>query len=203
MKRAVFLDRDGVLNRLVLNPATGEYESPHRTEDFYLYPGTAASLRLLQERGYMLFLVSNQPSYAKGKTSLENIEAIHALLHEALIGEGVAFKEYYYCYHHPQGIVPGYSGSCACRKPGAYFLEEAKKRYGYSAAGSWMVGDQDSDILCGRSCGLRTILIESKHSALKRGAVLPDYRAADLQEAVKIIVECTGEEQSNERTGES
>lgn len=193
MKRAVFLDRDGVLNRLVLNPATGEYESPHRTADFYLYPGTATALRLLQERGYLLFLVSNQPSYAKGKTSLENIKAIQALLHEALTGEGVFFKEYYYCYHHPQGIVPGYSGSCACRKPGAYFLEEAKKRYRYSKAGSWMVGDQDSDILCGKSGGLRTILIENMHSASKRGGVRPDFRAAGLPEAVNIIMDSTEE----------
>ncbi len=189
MERAVFLDRDGVLNRLIFNPATGEYESPHTATDFAIYPGTVATLRRLQQHGYMLFLVSNQPSYAKGKTTLENIKAIHALLHEALTAGGVEFKEYYYCYHHPHGIVPGYSGSCACRKPGSYFLDEAKKKYCYSTTDSWMVGDQDSDILCGRACGLQTILIENKFSASKRGAVLPDYRAANLQAAVNIIVE--------------
>lgn len=189
MAKAVFLDRDGVLNSLVYNPLTGEYESPHRPADFMLYPEALAALSRLQKRGYMLFLVSNQPSYAKGKTSLENIRAIHELLHEAIAGAGVEFKEYYYCYHHPQGIVPGYSGDCECRKPGTYFLEAAGKKYRFDRAGSWMVGDQDSDILCGKAYGLQTVLIENKYSASKRGAGSPDFKAADLQAAVNIILE--------------
>ena len=189
MAGVVFLDRDGVLNALIFNPATGEYESPHEPADFALYPGAVAALLRLQESGYMLFLISNQPSYAKGKTSLEKIKAIHALLHAALTEGGITFKEYYYCYHHPQGVVPEYSGACECRKPGTHFLEEAGKSYSFEAADSWMVGDQDSDILCGKAYGLQTVLVENKFSALKRGAAAPDHRAGDLQAAVKIILE--------------
>ena len=65
--KAVFLDRDGVINPNVLNPETGCYESPHKVEDFKLFPWTLESLKKLQENGFLLFLVSNQPSYAKGK----------------------------------------------------------------------------------------------------------------------------------------
>jgi len=70
MKKAVFLDRDGVLNKLVLNPATGEFEPPHSAEDLVLFPDVIESLRIIQDAGFELFLVSNQPDYAKGKTTI-------------------------------------------------------------------------------------------------------------------------------------
>ena len=106
VRRAVFLDRDGVINRNILNPVSGEYESPHRPEDFELAPGALNAIARLRTAGYRLFLVSNQPSFAKGKTSLEAIQAIHARLQTALDGAGIAFDAFYYCYHHPDGIVP-------------------------------------------------------------------------------------------------
>jgi D-glycero-D-manno-heptose 1,7-bisphosphate phosphatase len=104
--RAVFLDRDGVLNRNVLNPVTNTYESPHRAEDFELLPGVLEGLALLQETGYRLILVSNQPSYAKGKTSLAAIQAIHQCLADTLNGAGISFDAFYYCLHHPEASFP-------------------------------------------------------------------------------------------------
>lgn len=190
MERAVFLDRDGVLNRLVFNPATGEYESPHNEEDLDVYPYAADCLRRLARKGYLLFLVSNQPSYAKGKTTIEKIKAVHRRLHETMDAAGVTFTEYYYCYHHPLGIEPGFSGSCRCRKPKPYFLLEAQRGYDLDMSVSWMVGDQDSDIFCGREAGVRTVLVENEFSASKRGKSAPDYRAGDLQAAVRIILDC-------------
>ncbi len=88
MNRAVFLDRDGVLNPNVFNSETGEWESPHRVEDFELFPWVPDSLKRLREY-YKLFLVSNQPSYAKGQTSLENIQEIQRKLVEVLQENGL------------------------------------------------------------------------------------------------------------------
>ncbi len=187
MRRAVFLDRDGVINRLVFNPITGEYESPHFVEDLEIFPYVVDCLDKLQEMGYLLFLVSNQPSYAKGKTTLENIKDIHNKLHQVLISGGVNFTDYFYCYHHPNGIVPKYTGVCQCRKPSPYFLREAERKYNLNMADSWLVGDQDTDILCGQTCRLKTILINEPCSVLKRGASSPDFRAQNLEEAIKII----------------
>ena len=187
MQKAVFLDRDGVINRLVFNPDTGEYESPHNVEDLELFPWAVPSLRVLREMEYMLFLISNQPSYAKGKTPMENIRAIHETLHRIFLEHGIDFAEYYYCYHHPNGIVPDLTGVCRCRKPGIFFLEEAKKNFDFSITDSWLIGDQDSDILCGQSFGLKTILIKDQHSFKKRGESSPDFQAADIEEAVQII----------------
>ena len=187
MAKAVFLDRDGVLNRLVWNPATSEYESPHQARDLELFPWTIESLLRLQHLGYLLFLISNQPSYAKGKTSMENIKAIHEALHRTLDSSGVVFADYFYCYHHPNGIVPELTGTCLCRKPGTLFLSSAAERFGFSCDDSWLIGDQDSDIQCGLSFGLRTIQINEPHSHKKRGRGKPEFTANNLQDASLII----------------
>jgi D-glycero-D-manno-heptose 1,7-bisphosphate phosphatase len=188
MKKAVFLDRDGVLNELVLNPVTGEFEPPHSPEDLVLYPGVLESLQVLNNSGFELFLVSNQPDYAKGKTTLENIRAVHGELERILREAGLNFKEYYYCYHHPRGIVPEFSFDCECRKPKPYFLLKAARDYGIDLGNSWMVGDRDSDIGCGKSAGLRTILVENVQSSMYRGSGNPDFKVANLKIAAQIII---------------
>lgn len=188
MSKAVFLDRDGVINHLFFNPATGEYESPHCVEDLMIYPYVAESLMKLQHSGYKLFLVSNQPSYAKGKTTLGKIGAIHEKLHHYMVENGIDFSGYFYCYHHPDGIVPEYSFECLCRKPKPFFLLEAQRRYTLDMGDSWLIGDQDSDIICGRAGRVKTILINNEHSAHKRGKSSPDYQAGDLLSAVKLLL---------------
>jgi D-glycero-D-manno-heptose 1,7-bisphosphate phosphatase len=188
-RRAVFLDRDGVLNRNIFNPATGEYESPGRSEEFELVPGGLESLKLLQETGYLLFLVSNQPNYAKGKNTLEELKAVHELLREALDDAGIAFADFYYCFHHPKGIVPSHSGVCECRKPSPYFLNKAAAEFGVSLSASWMVGDRATDIECGQAAGVRTIRVLEDHPAVRNpDAPLADFEAGNLSDAVSLIL---------------
>ena len=189
MRRAVFLDRDGVLNQLALNSATGEYESPHHPKDLHLLAGAAEAALALQSAGFLLFIVSNQPSYAKGKTSLAHIQTIAANLETALRTAGVTLTHAFYCYHHPQGIIPEYSGPCACRKPQPGMLLEAQTRFDLDLANSWMIGDQESDIECGRRAGCKTALVLNPLSASRRpGRVEPTLSAADLPDAVKQIL---------------
>ena len=187
MKPAVFLDRDGVINELVLNPATGEYESPQRPEDLVICQGVPESLQALQTHGFDLFLVSNQPDFAKGKTTLEQIQAVHSKLDHILKSNGILFRDYYYCYHHPNGVVPEYSFVCECRKPKSHFLEIAAKTYYIDFSGSWMIGDRDSDIECGKTAGTRTILIKNPCSSGYWGTSTPDFTAKNLKESVQII----------------
>ena len=187
MNRAIFLDRDGVINKLVFNPLTGEYESPHYVEYLELYPWTLEALQKLQEKGFLLFLVSNQPSFAKGKTSMGNIKAIHEIVHKYMSENGIVFVDYYYCYHHPRGIVPEFTCKCECRKPSPYFLLKAKKEFHLNMENSWFIGDRDTDIFCGQSAGVKTILIEEEHSSNNRGKSNPIFFASNLKEAVSII----------------
>ncbi|MEQ8223678.1 MAG: HAD family hydrolase [Candidatus Eremiobacterota bacterium] len=188
MNRAVFLDRDGVINRLVFNPLTGDYESPHYPEDLELYPWTIEALKKLQKNGYMLFLVSNQPSFAKGKTTLEHIKSIHDKFHNYISDRGITFTAYYYCYHHPHGIIPEFTCTCECRKPSPYFLLKAQEEFRLDMENSWFTGDRDTDIFCGQAAGVKTILIEEEHSGNNRGKSNPAFFAKDLREAVEIIL---------------
>jgi D-glycero-D-manno-heptose 1,7-bisphosphate phosphatase len=188
MRKAVFLDREGVISELVLNKKTGECEPPQRAEDLRLKPGVIPCLRRLQDAGYDLFLVSNQPDYAKGKVTLDALDGIQKELDRLLTSQGVFFKEYYYCRHHPQGVVPGYSYACECRKPKPFFLFDARDRHSIDLRESWMVGDQDTDVECGKAAGTRTILIEEPKSASKRGKSRPDYTASKMAEATEIII---------------
>ena len=187
--RAVFVDRDGVINRNVFNPATGAYESPHRPGDFHLAEGAVPALARLQAAGFRLFLVSNQPSYAKGKTTLAMLEAVHARLVEALNAAGVTFSAFYYCFHHPESKVPDYGGPCACRKPSPFFLLKAADEFGLDLARSWMVGDRVTDVECGRAAGVHTIRVKEDHPAMRRAdEMLAEFDAQNLAHAADIII---------------
>jgi D-glycero-D-manno-heptose 1,7-bisphosphate phosphatase len=185
---AVFLDRDGVLTEPIYNPLTDDYESPHDPRDVVLCGNVMEPLRRLRRAGFSLFIVSNQPSFAKGKTTLERLQQIAHVVDDAFRSAGVTFEEAYYCYHHPQGVVPEYSGECDCRKPKPAFLLRAAQRHKVDLSRSWMIGDRDSDVECGRSAGCRTILVLHPRAGDHRGASRPDFQAADLAVATDLIL---------------
>jgi len=187
--RAVFLDRDGVLNRNVFNPNTGEYESPGTADEFELVPGVLESLARLQNADYSLFLVSNQPNYAKGKNSLEDLMGVQEKLAKSLDEAGIRFQQFFYCFHHPNGIVPSHSGPCDCRKPSTFFLQKAATDFGISLPHSWMVGDRATDIECGNAAGTRTIRVLEDHPATRKpDEPPPTFEAVDLSHAVSLIL---------------
>ncbi|MGA2141515.1 MAG: HAD family hydrolase [Brevinematales bacterium] len=189
MNKAIFLDRDGVINRPVFSGIRSEFEPPHRVEDLSLYPWTLESLKIAQDNGFLLFIVSNQPDYAKGKCSLEDLMEVHSRLDEIFRANNIIFSEYYYCYHHPNGIVAGYSLACECRKPGTYFLKKAEKEYSIDMSRSWMIGDRETDIACGKRGGLRTILVKSEEQAAgQTRSEEADFKADNLLDSVKLII---------------
>ena len=185
-KAAIFLDRDGVINCPVLNPATNQYEAPQNENDFKLFPSVIESLKKLLNLGYKLFLVSNQPDHAKGKTTYENLVLVHKKMHSIFVENDIKFTEYYYCYHHPNGVIPKYSIVCECRKPGNFFLKQAALQYGLNMPASWMIGDSDVDIFCGQSLGLKTVMINVKESAHRSGQSRPDYSVNNYRKQLKL-----------------
>jgi D-glycero-D-manno-heptose 1,7-bisphosphate phosphatase len=185
---AVFLDRDGVINKGVMDEELGEYESPYYAADVKLEDRAVEGLRTLEELGWPLIVVSNQPAAAKGIVSLAELRAVHERVVELLAEEGIALDDWRYCFHHPQGVVPQLSGPCPCRKPQPGMLLAATERYGIALDRSWMIGDTDTDILAGRAAGTRTILIENPRSAHKRhGEAGEEFGAADLADAARIV----------------
>jgi histidinol-phosphate phosphatase family protein len=185
LRSAVFLDRDGTINREVTH-----LKSPDQVE---LLPGTAAAIRRLNRSGTLAVVVTNQPVVARGDVSLEGLGRIHARL-ESQLGAGGAFLDgLYFCPHHPDkgfpGEVPELKGHCNCRKPEPGLIDKACRDLGIGRNDSWMVGDTTSDVEAGRRAGLRTVLLRSGHAGTDaKHATRPDYTAPDLADAVEWIL---------------
>ena len=178
MNKAIFLDRDGVIDELVQHD-DGEFGAPLKPEEVQLRPGAADAIRKAANNGWKIFVVSNQPDAAKKKTTIESLRAVHQRLLE-LLG-GAPITEFFYCYHRSEE-------RCECRKPQPFFVLEAAKKYDIDLARSWFVGDVGTDIETGKRAGTRTALLEYRHSGPKRGAQQPDWLCRDLGHFVQQLV---------------
>lgn len=181
--RAVFLDRDGVLNENVWYADTSRWESPRAADDFRLNSGILPALVRLRDAGFQLFLVSNQPNRAKGKCSATALPAMHAILLDALESAGLHLVEAYYCTHHP-----AHTGPCPCRKPSPYFLLEAARVYGVQLSQSWMIGDRATDMACGRAAGTQTAWVHTGQEQFTPTPEQFDLSGPDLPEVVNQIL---------------
>ncbi len=195
MKKAIFLDRDGVINRVIFNKKYGKYNAPSSLKEFRLLPGVAEIIKKFKENGFLVVIVSNQPDVARKKFSIEELNRITKIMKERLIKKGAVLDGVYYCLHHPdpeQVVLKKYLKNCNCRKPKPGLLFKAIKKFKISPRISWMVGDGLNDIKAGQTAGCKTILIFSKkvdyNSPIQRVNVKPDYIVRSLKEASKIIL---------------
>lgn len=169
-RRAVFLDRDGVLNAVVLED--GVPRSPASVAVLEILPGVAEALRLLGAHGFLRIVVTNQPDVARGRTTREAVEAIHHHLLATLPLDAVRV-----CYHDD-------ADACACRKPRPGLLLDAAGAYGLDLTGSFLVGDRWRDIEAGQAAGCTTVLVRRPWS----GPCRPALEVADLAAAARLIV---------------
>jgi D-glycero-D-manno-heptose 1,7-bisphosphate phosphatase len=171
---AVFLDRDGVLNAIV--ERDGKAASPRSLGELRLEPEAPDALARLKAQGFRLFVVTNQPDVARGLMAAEVLDAIHQRLLEALPVEGIRA-----CTHDN-------ADACDCRKPKPGLITGLARDYALDLTLSWMVGDQDRDVACGRNAGVRTILLDRPYNS-GAGA---DHVVATLTEAVAVILSKRG-----------
>lgn len=189
--RAVFLDKDGTLVEDV--PYNVD---PARVR---LTRGAAEGLRALHAAGYGLFVISNQSGVARGYFPEAALAAVEARVRELLHEAGVPLAGFYYCPHHPKGVVPAYAIACACRKPAPGLIERAAREHGLDLARSWFVGDILDDVQAGRAAGCRTVLLDTGHETEWRLTPerQPHHKAADLAEAAALIAATpAGEDQA-------
>lgn len=173
-KRAIFLDRDGVINEPKV--IEGKPYPPLSIEEFKIFPGVAEACRKLKQAGFLLVVATNQPDVGRGTLKREVVEEIHAHMKRELPIDRVEV-----CYHPGKG-----DSKCDCRKPQPGMLRRAASALKIDLSASWMVGDRWRDIDCGHAAGCRTVLIDYNYDEpLKQQ---PDFRAKSLLEAAELIL---------------
>jgi len=154
MNKAVFLDRDGILNR--------ERDAyTWKLEDFEILPDVIPALKILKQKGYKLIVITNQGGISKGLFDHADVETVHGYLRTKLSEAGIELEEIYYCFHHPV------TGNCICRKPDSLLVEKSIARFNIDVNVSYFIGDKERDILAGEKVGVKGILIEQNTSLLE------------------------------------
>jgi D,D-heptose 1,7-bisphosphate phosphatase len=189
--KAVFLDRDGVINDLVSNTEEGIIDSPSSLKQFKLINGVGEALKQLKEMRFLLILISNQPGIAKGKYNLDEFDKIRQKLEKSLKQFGVILDGQYYCLHHPYATKLKYKKKCKCRKPQNKMILDATKDYDIDLTKSFLIGDGLVDMQLAQNSKCRGIFIGNINSATNKlfleKKVEPHYIAHDLLEAANYI----------------
>lgn len=175
-QKAIFLDRDGTINNYV-----GFLTN---IDDFVLSDGVIEGIKKINESGYLAVVITNQPVIARGEVTFDELERIHNKM-ETLLGDGGAYLDgIYFCPHHPhkgyEGEVVELKMDCDCRKPKPGLILKAAEDFNIDLSQSWMIGDGESDILCGRNAGCKTAEIGGSYGA--------DVSGENLLQCVKKIL---------------
>ena len=178
-RRAIFLDRDGVINA---SPAQKGYIT--RWEEFRFLPGVLTALKSLKETGRKAIVVSNQAGVGRGIYPASQLKEITHRMLRSIRAAGGQVDAVYYCTHTPEA-------GCRCRKPRAGMLRKAARRFSISLEQSFVIGDNVTDIQMGKSARCRTVLVltgVTGRNHLRRVTVKPDRVARNLREAVRWIL---------------
>ena len=154
-QKAIFLDRDGTINKYV-----GFLRTP---EEFELIDGVSETIKRLNDSGFLVIVITNQPVIARGEVTVDELNTIHNKMETLLGNNGAYVDAIYYCPHHPhsgfEGEVKELKIDCDCRKPKPGLLLKASKDFNIDLEQSWMIGDSENDILAGKNAGCKTALV--------------------------------------------
>lgn len=155
MRKCIFLDRDGNINV--------EVDYLYKKEDFKFIEGAERAIKIFNELGYLVVVVTNQSGIARGYYREEDVKNLHVYINEELSKIGARIDAYYYCPHHPKEGVDMYRKKCRCRKPELGMFLNAKKDYNIDFENSIIIGDKLSDVEAGIKLGMKSILVRSGH----------------------------------------
>jgi D-glycero-D-manno-heptose 1,7-bisphosphate phosphatase len=182
MKKVIFIDRDGVINRDPGGWTQHDYVTSW--EDFYFLPGVKEALKILNKKGYDVIIISNQAGISKGYYTNRKLTEITSKMVKEIKDAGGRIRKVYYCVHQN-------SDRCACRKPKTGMFHRAEEELGVKAAGAYFIGDGRFDIEAGRKASMKTVLVLSGKTdpvKAKELEIKPDYIFEDLLEVVNFIV---------------
>jgi D-glycero-D-manno-heptose 1,7-bisphosphate phosphatase len=185
VNRAVFLDRDGTVIE--------EVGYLNRLDRVAFFPWSVDAIRVLNEAGLLVVMVTNQAGVARGYFTEELVRETHALMDRRLAAGRARVDAYYYCPHHPDGVAGPFRRNCECRKPKPGMILQAARDLDIDIAGSFVIGDRWLDIETGRAAGTRAVLVRTGYGQNEErrpeGAVTADYVADNLMDAASWILQ--------------
>lgn len=180
-RKAVFLDRDGIINK--------DTDNLSRIEDFELLENVAQAIKKINKSEYLSIIATNQPMIAKGFITESELSEIHKKMETILGNDNAYIDGLYYCPHHPEsgfeGEIKELKINCECRKPLSGMLIRASEEYNVDLENSWMIGDREADVIAGKNAGCRTVLL----SDTSKSSDYADFCFKNLLEAVNFILE--------------
>lgn len=184
--RAIFIDRDGVINK---DPGGWtRYNYVTEWKDFHFIPGALDALKILKKKGVKVIVASNQGGVNKGYYTRKKLNEINNLMLEEIKKHGGEIEEVFYCIHRDED-------NCDCRKPKSGMLETAAKKYGIDPKTTYFIGDAEKDVIAGKKIGCKTVLVLSGKTSLKsieNWPEKPDHVFNDLLDAVKRLTRGKG-----------
>ncbi|MEK7181170.1 MAG: HAD-IIIA family hydrolase [Patescibacteria group bacterium] len=179
--KAVFLDRDGTINK--------EVDILRDLKQLKILPRAAEAIKKINQLGYLAIIITNQPVIARGWLTEKEVDHIHAVLINRLAKKGAKIDAVYYCPHHPNANLKKYRVKCRCRKPDIGMIRKAVKDFKINIKNSFLIGDTLKwDIKAGQKAGLKTILVKTSYAGKDNYYdIKPDFVVKNLFEAVKII----------------
>lgn len=194
MKKAIFIDRDGVIIKMHYDLEFGTVDTPTAVKQVEFIPNIFEFLQFAKERAYLLILVSNQPGVGIKKINLRTHNAIKEFISKSLYRKGISFDGQYYCMHHPYATLTKYKKICTCRKPKPGLILKAAKEHNIDLNKSWVIGDGVHDIVAGNAAGCKTILIgnvlEAEYLRIieeKLGKIKPTCLVKNINEIINIL----------------
>lgn len=181
MNRAIFLDRDGVINY-------DGFPFPYKFDDLKLYPKVPETIAYLKSLGYLVIVITNQPCVSRGVMTEEEVEIIHAMLSGELRiqNENAIIDGFYFCPHHPASKDIKYKINCFCRKPWPGLLLKAKDDFNIDLKKSLIVGDRVTDVIAGNLVGCQTILCKTGMEHAKR--IESECSASEMEEYINFEI---------------
>ena len=187
MDKAVFLDRDGTINK--------EVTYLYRPEDLVILPGVPEAVKILRDNGFCILVVTNQAGIARGYYTVEHMHRLHRYLNEQLKRDGAWIDAFYYCPHHPEHGIGEYRKVCRCRKPDTGMFEMAEREYEIDKNHSYMIGDKRIDVQAGHNYGIKSILVgtgygrEEREKSRRQGEEpFYDFYSETLMGAAEFII---------------
>lgn len=177
MNKALFLDRDGVINI--------DHGYTYKVSDLSLIDGVVEGLQAISHLEYKIFIVTNQSGIARGLFGIDDLHFFMDHLLKTLAKNNINISDYFFCPHHTEGTIKAYTKKCSCRKPEPGMLHDAQKKYNLDLSQSILIGDKETDILAGKNAGVPSNILITNSTLSSRSKA--SYSAKNLIQAARII----------------